>query len=83
MPCHHNFFKMSHPRAYTKYGENTSFIHQEIYLGLEPHRCYLATFTKLTLNDIQKRSILSFFQEKFSSIEEVTSLTKTSSICFI
>ena len=30
MPCHHDFIKMSHHRANTKYGENTSLIHQEI-----------------------------------------------------
>ena len=56
MPCHHVFLKISHHCANTKYGENTSFIHQEIIFRPKTALMflYLATFTNLTLNNIQK-----------------------------
>ena len=64
MPCHHDFFKMSHHRANTEYGENTSFIHQENIF--RPKKAlmllYQATFTNLTLNNIQKYVFCLFFK---------------------
>ena len=56
MPCHHDFLKMSHHGANTKYSENTSFTHQESIFRPKTALMllYLATFTNLTLNDIQK-----------------------------
>ena len=65
MLCHHDFLKLSHHRASTKYGLNTSFIHQLIISRPKTALVllYLAIFTNLTLNNIRKRSILSAFQE--------------------
>ena len=65
MQCRHDFLKMSHHRANTKYGENTSFIHQEIIYRHQTALMllYLATFTNLTPNNIQKICVLSVFQE--------------------
>ena len=52
MPCHHDFFKMSHHRASTKYGENTSFNHKEIMFRPKTALMLLSltTLTNLTLN---------------------------------
>ena len=92
---------MSHHRANTKYGENTSFIQQEIIFSPKTALLlrYLATFTNLNLNNIQKDVFCVFFQEcptiahrdggtylKLAkkiqkSLEEATSLRKTSIIC--
>ena len=100
MPCQHDFLKMSHNRANEKYGENTSFIHQEIIFRPKTALMllYLATFTNLNPNDIQKDVFCLFFKKcptiahhdggtflKLAnktpkSLEEVTSLTKTSII---
>ena len=100
---HHDFIKMSQHGANTKYGKNTSFIHQEFIFGPKTALIltYLATFTNLTLNNIQKEVIGLFFKNVptighrdggtylklankiLKSLEEVTSLTKTSIICSI
>ena len=66
MPCHHDFFKMSHHCSNTKYGKNTSFIHQEITLRPKTALIfmYLSTFTNLTLNNIQKDVICLFFSRR-------------------
>ena len=65
MRGHHDFLKMSHHQANTKYGKNTSFINQEIILRPKTALMllYLALFTNLTLNNIQKRCLLSVFYE--------------------
>ena len=64
MPCQHDFLKMSHHRANEKYGENTSFIHQEIIFRPTTALMllYLATFTNLNLNDFQKDVFCLFFK---------------------
>ena len=55
---------MSHHLANEKYGENTSFIHQEIIFRPKTALMlpYLATFTNLNLNDIQKDVFRLFFK---------------------
>ena len=65
MPCHHDFLKMSHHRTNTKYGENTSYIHQEIILRPKTAMMllYLATFSNLTLNNINKDVFCLFFKK--------------------
>ena len=62
MPCQHDFLKMSHHRTNEKYGENTSFIHQEIIFRPKTALMllYLATFTNLNLNDIKKMYFVCF-----------------------
>ena len=64
MPFHHDFFKTFHHRASTKYGENNSFIHQEIIFRPKTAlmSLYLATFTNLILYDIQKDVYCLFFK---------------------
>ena len=64
MPCHHDFLKMSQHRAITKYGENTNLIHQEIIFRPKTSLMllYLATFTNLTLYNIQKKVVCLFFK---------------------
>ena len=54
---------MSYHRANTKYGENTSFIDQEIIFWPKTvvMLLYLGTFTNLTLNNIQKNVFCLFF----------------------
>ena len=101
MPCHHDFLKMSHYRANAKYGEKQVLFNRKIIFRpkIVVMSLYRATFTNLTLNDIQKEVFCLFFYEcptiahlnggtylklanKIQKIlEEVTSLTKTSSIC--
>ena len=63
MPCHHDFLKMSHHRTNTKYGENTIFIEHEIIFRPKTalRLLNLATFTNLTLNNIQKDIFCIFF----------------------
>ena len=98
--CHHDCLKMSHHHTNTKYGENASFIHQEIVFSPRTVMMllYLATLNNWSLNNIQKDVFCGFFMNvpahrdggtylKLAnkiqkSLEEVTSLTKTSIICF-
>ena len=63
MPCHHDFLEMSHHRANTKYGKNTSFIDKEFISGPKTALMllYLDTFTMLTLNNIKKKMISFLF----------------------
>ena len=83
---------MSHHRANTRYGLNTTFFHQESILRPKTtlRLMYLDTFTNLTLNNIQKYVFCLFFKNcptiaqgnKIQiSLEEVTSITKTSTVC--
>ena len=64
MPCQPDFLKMSHHRLNTKYGDNTSFIHQDIVFRpkTEFMLLYIDTFNSLTLNNFQKHVFCLFFK---------------------